>query len=149
MINLSDMSETDTHTPLSPREIKPSRSLGSSMPEEPDVIEEEDVFAPIREHLQPLYTSGELLGFAVCDEEGEVLGNETFLSHEGVHKAAQIFLSSCQQMAESERGVYRLTVEMDDVIVIYHCIEQGQGLFILSSDCSLDAAAKKIAELAG
>ena len=148
MINLSTMSETTTSPPSPPKQIKAPVSLGSTMPEDPVVAEPEDSFGAMREHLKPLYESGGLLGFAVCDDDGEVIHNESFLSHKGASKATQTFLSNCQQMAESGRSVYRLTVEMDDITVIYHCIEKGQGMFILSSDCALDEAADLIAQLA-
>lgn len=143
------ISETTGPRPISPQEIKPPPSDGAAEPEAAGTAGAEDAHADVREHLEPLSASGALLGFAVCDGDGAVLANETFLSHEGAEKAAQIFISSCRQMAESGRGVYRVTVEMDDVIVIYHCIAQGQGMFVLSSDCDLDTAAAKIAELAG
>jgi len=144
------MSDTISNTPAAPRSITPPQGISLSKPEEEPAPapEPKSNFDKIREHLQPLYDSAALLGFAVCDDDGEIVYNETFLSNEGAAKAAKLFLSNCQQMGESGRSVYRLTVEMDDIIVIYHCINDGQGLFILSSDCDLDASAEKIAELA-
>lgn len=142
------MSETNMETPDLPLEIKPLVSMENTTSEESVAVEKEDRFSAIRAHLQPLYESGDLLGFAVCDDDGEVINNETFLSQEAASKATKTFLSNCQQLAESGRSVYRLTLEMDDVIVIYHCIEEGQGMFILSSDCDLDTAADLIAKLA-
>ncbi|MBK1856265.1 hypothetical protein JO972_14945 [Verrucomicrobiaceae bacterium 5K15] len=150
------MSDTNTHTAVAPapKPMQPPISLKELTPDEPAAEEPAAAAEPdqkhlkIREHLQPLYDRSELLGFAVCDDEGEVLYNETFLSHEAASKTAKLFLSNCQQMHESGRNVYRMTVEMDDVIVIYHCLNEGQGLFILASDCELDAAAQRIAKLA-
>ena len=135
-------------TPKPAKKVKTPISMAELVPEEPVAVQEEDSFASVRGHLQPLYEDASLLVFAVCDDDGEVLRNESFLSDEGASKAVKTFLSNCQQMAESGRSVYRLTTEMDDITVIFHCIDKGQGMFILSSDCDLDTAADLIAELA-
>jgi len=142
------MSETTIPKPSPPKQIKAPVSLSAPVADEPLAAEPEDSFDAMREHLKPLYDSCSLLGFAVCDDDGEIMHNETFLSHEAASKGTKTFLSNCQQLAESGRSVYRLTVEMDDITVIFHCIEQGQGMFILSSECDLDAAADLIAQLA-
>lgn len=142
------MSDTIVETPKPAKKVKTPISMAELVPEEPVAVQEEDSFASVRGHLQPLYEDASLLGFAVCDDDGEVLRNESFLSDEGASKAVKTFLSNCQQMAESGRSVYRLTTEMDDITVIFHCIDKGQGMFILSSDCDLDTAADLIAELA-
>ncbi|WP_435893232.1 hypothetical protein [Oceaniferula spumae] len=143
------MSDTPPSTPAPPREIKPPRSISMSMTEEPIKVEEEDnTIDDIREHLQPLYKSGELLGFAICDGDGEIFQNDTFLSHEGLQKAITAFRESGAQLAESGRAVHRMSVEMDDIILVYHGVKAGEGLFVLSSDCQLDQASTLIAALA-
>ncbi len=142
------MNETTPEDLSSPKKIESPIASAESPAEESVAIQEEDICTLMRERLQPLYDSVSLLGFAVCDHDGQVLKNDSFLSHEGVSKAARTFLSNCEQMSASDRHVHRLTVEMNDVIVIFHRLQQGQGMFILSSDCDIDAAADLIAQVA-
>lgn len=95
----------------------------------------------IREQLKPLYQSGDLLGFSVCSDTGEVIHNETYFSDEVAWQATAPFVSSKRQLSQSGRETHRLTVVLDDAIIIYGQLEQGHAIFILSPDCDLDAAA--------
>ncbi len=112
--------------------------------------EEKEVVSPyegISKHIQPLYDSGDLLGFAICSEENEVLLNETFLNREGVSKATDYFIANYEEMEASERSVKRVIIEMDDIIIIHYRMKEGHGMFIFASDADIDVAGKLIAEL--
>lgn len=141
------MSETTTDTPPADQETEAS---ADSVPSKSDGFTDalRDSIEAMREHLKPLYESGDLLSFALTNDDGDVLYNESFLSKEGVHKAVATFVSNEKQLTGSGRRLLRMTVEMDDIIVIYRSVEQGQGLFILASDGSIDASVKLIDELA-
>jgi len=140
------MSKT-TDVPNSPKKMESPFSVSEEAEEDKETEEEVDPFEEVREHFKPLYESNDLIGFAICDLEGEVLINESFLSYEGVTKAVGTYLASNQQMVDSGRKVNRVTIEMDDIIVVYLPIEQGIGMFILPSDSNVDKAAKLIGEL--
>ncbi len=101
-----------------------------------------DVMDQIREMVKPLYDTGDLLGFSVCADDGGVVHNESFLSDEAAGNATQIFAGCAQQIADADRTVNRLTVELDDVTLVYGRLEQGHALFSLERGCDLDAAAK-------
>ena len=93
--------------------------------------EEKEVVSPyedISKHIQPLYDSGDLLGFAICSEENEVLLNETFLNREGVSKATDYFIANYEEMEASERSVKRVIIEMDDIIIIHYRMKEGLSL---------------------
>ncbi|MBT8045193.1 MAG: hypothetical protein KJO79_09605 [Verrucomicrobiae bacterium] len=95
----------------------------------------------IREMVQPLYDSGDLLGFAICGDAGEIVHNESFFSDEMAWQAVAPFVNVVRQMKKSGRDINRLTVELEDVTLIYGQLEQGHALFTLGRDCDLDAAA--------
>ncbi len=99
----------------------------------------------LRKKVQSLYDSGDLLGFSVCSDSGSILHNESFLSDEAAETATAPFISCSKLLAESDREVQRLTVELDDVILIYIHTDQGHALFTLGQDCDLDHAASIIA----
>lgn len=94
----------------------------------------------IKEMVQPLYDSGDLLGFSVFGDRGEALHNESFLCDETAWLATKPFIDIVQKMDRAHRSVNRLTVELDDVILIYRQINQGHTLFAVSKTCDLDSA---------
>ncbi|NWK55824.1 hypothetical protein HW115_09395 [Verrucomicrobiaceae bacterium N1E253] len=104
----------------------------------------------VRDTAQKLYESNSLLGFAITSLEGEMVHNESFFSDEAAGQVIATMVGCVEQLAASGRTVKRLSVEMDDVIVIYtHITDRDRhGMFILSRSCPLDAAADAIAELA-
>lgn len=95
----------------------------------------------IREMTQPLYDSGDLLGFSVCGDAGEIVHNESFFSDEVAWQATAPFVRVARQMEKADRTVNRLTVELDDVILIYGKLDHGHALFALERNCDLDRAA--------
>ncbi len=95
----------------------------------------------IREMVQPLYDSGDLLGFSVCGDKGDVVHNESFFSDELAWQATVPFVNVMRKMKKVERIVNRLTVELDDVTLIYGRLDEGHALFALRRDCDLDTAA--------
>ena len=95
----------------------------------------------IREMVKPLYDSSDLLGFSICAEAGEVVHNESFFSDEVAWQATEPFVSVMTQMAAAGRILHRLTVELDDVTLIYGRLQEGHALFTLKRDCDLDAVA--------
>ncbi|MCP5537406.1 MAG: hypothetical protein H7A51_14385 [Akkermansiaceae bacterium] len=95
----------------------------------------------IRARLQALYDSGDLLGFSICSDAGVVVHNESFFSDEAAWQATAPFVNVMRKMKKAGRDVHRLTVELDDVTLIYGCLEQGHALFTLNRQCDLDAAA--------
>ena len=104
----------------------------------------------VRDIAQQLYDSGALLGFAITSVEGDMVHNESFFSDEAAAQSLAMLTSCVQQLAGSGRAVSRLTVELDDVVVIYtHITDRDRrGMFILSRACNLDHAAETLAELA-
>ncbi len=94
----------------------------------------------IKEMLQPLYYSGDLLGFSVCDDTGKIVNNESFFSDEYAWHATLPFVEVMQKMTRAGRRVKRLTVELDDVTLIYRKLDEGHALFALRSACDLDTA---------
>ena len=99
----------------------------------------------IREKVQPLYESGDLLGFSICGNAGEVLHNESFFSDEVAWQATAPFVRVGRQMEKADRTVKRLTVELESVTLIYSQIEAGHALFTLDKGSDLDTAAKTLA----
>ena len=95
----------------------------------------------IREMVQPLYDAGDLLGFSICSDGGEVLHNESFFNDEVAWQATAPFVRVVRQMEKAERNVNRLTVELDDVILIYGKLDEGHALFMLGRRSDLDRAA--------
>lgn len=95
----------------------------------------------IRNTLQPLYDSGDLLGFSICGDAGEIVHNESFFSDEVAWQATAPFVRVMRQMENADRTVHRLTVELDDVTLIYGRLEQGHALFALARGGELDRAA--------
>ncbi len=51
------------------------------------------------------------------------------------------FVNVIRKMKKVDRVVNRLTVELDDVTLIYGRLAEGHALFALRSGCDLDAAA--------
>lgn len=96
----------------------------------------------LQELLKPLYQTGDLLGFSVCNEKGKVLHNESFLSDEYAWKATLPFVSVTDKLERAKRDVLRLTVELDKYILIYGQLDIGHALFTLSKDCDLDSVAE-------
>ena len=95
----------------------------------------------IKKMIQPLYDSGDLLGFSICGEEGELIHNESFFSDEGAWQATLPFVNVMLGLEKGNRSGIRLTVVLDDTTLIYKKLEQGHALFALRSACDLDAAA--------
>ena len=95
----------------------------------------------IKEMVKPLYESGDLLGFSVCGETGNLVHNESFLNDEHAWFATLPFIATLKQLEKATRTVGRFTVELDDVTLIYRKIEEGHALFTLKINCDLDAAA--------
>lgn len=95
----------------------------------------------IKELVQPLYETGDLLGFSVCGDAGVIIHNESFFSDEMAWLATAPFVNVIRQLGKAGRDVSRLTVELDEVTLIYGRLDQGHALFALSRDCDLDAAA--------
>ena len=126
---------------------KPSTSKDTLLSGDRFCPEESGSFSSIRKHLQPLYENDSLLGFAISDDVGELIYNETFLSEEAARTSCRTFLTNCKQLGKSGRRVHRLTMEMDDIVVIYCGIEEGYGLFILASECDIDLAVNLISKL--
>ena len=96
----------------------------------------------IREMVQPLYDVGDLLGFSICNDAGEILHNESFFNDEVAWQATAPFVRVIREMEKAERTVNRLTVELDDVVLIYGKLEEGHALFTLGRRCDLDRAAE-------
>lgn len=96
-----------------------------------------------------LYESGALLGFAITSIDGEVVHNESFFSDEAAGKAMATMAGCVEQLAVSERKVKRLTIELDDVVVIFiHITDRDRyGMFIFTRSCSWNEVAVKLAEL--
>jgi len=104
----------------------------------------------VRDTTDDLYKSDALLGFAISSEEGELIHNESFFSDEAAHQALTTFRGALDQLAVSGRVVNRLTVELEDVLVIYMSIndQNRRGMFIFKRSCDLDGAAKVLDALA-
>ena len=94
----------------------------------------------IREMVQPLYDSGDLLGFSVCGDTGKLVHNESFFSDELAWQATVPFVNVMRKIRKADRVVNRLTVELDDVTLIYGRLDEGHALFTLRRSCDLDAA---------
>lgn len=104
----------------------------------------------VRDVADQLYQGGALLGFSISSVEGEMVHNESFFSDEFAIQAMG-YLSDCvQQLMASGRQVERLTVEMDDVVVIFTPItdRDRRGMFIFSRECDLDSCAALLSQLA-
>lgn len=95
----------------------------------------------IKEMVKPLYDSGDLLGFSVCGDTGEVVHNESFFSDEFAWKATEPFVILKLKMQKARRTVTRLTIELDDVTLIYRKLDVGHALFTLRTACDLDTVA--------
>jgi len=104
----------------------------------------------VRDTAEQLYESGALLGFTISSVEGEMVHNESFFSDEAATQVILTMIECINQLTTSGRMVKRLTMELDDVIVIFTQITDRDrlGMFILSRSCSLDAAAEAISVLA-
>lgn len=104
----------------------------------------------VRDTAKELYDSGALLGFAITSAEGEMVHNESFFSDEAALQAIATLVGCVEQLGLSGRIVKRLTVEMDDVVVIYtHITDRDRhGMFLLSRSCDLDQSADALAGLA-
>ena len=104
----------------------------------------------VRDIAQQLYDSGALLGFSITSLEGDMVHNESFFSDEAAGQALAMLTGCVQQLAISGRTVNRLTLELDDVVVIYtHITDRDRhGMFILTRACNLDHTADLLAELA-
>lgn len=100
----------------------------------------ESAYDGMRGELRELYDSAELLGFAVFDENGEVLHNESLLSDEAAAAAVEPFVSCIHSLMGAERKVFRLSVELRDVVLVCQGVEGGCALFMLERDCDLDRA---------
>ncbi len=98
----------------------------------------------IKEKVQPLYESGDLLGFSVFGDTGKSVHNESFFSDEFAWQATLPFVSVMQKMKRAGRNVKRLTVELDDVTLIYRKLDEGHSLFTLRRACDLDTAAEML-----
>lgn len=98
----------------------------------------------ILEMVKPLYEKGDLLGFSVCDDDGKSIHNESFLCDERAYQATFPFIAAFNQLKRATRLVERITVELDDVILIYRKIEEGHALFSLRRNCDLDTAAEAL-----
>ena len=99
----------------------------------------------VRETLQPLYDSGDLLGFSICGNAGEIMHNESFFSDEVAWQSTAPFVRVERQMEKAGRNVKRLTVELDNVTLIYRQIDTGHALFTFDKGSDLDKAAEVIA----
>jgi hypothetical protein len=95
----------------------------------------------IKEMVKPLYDSGDLLGFSVCGDTGSMIYNESFFNDELAWRATVPFISVTLKLGRAGRIATRLTVELDDVTLIYKQFDQGHALFFLRSACDLDTAA--------
>jgi hypothetical protein len=104
----------------------------------------------VRDTAAKLYETGALLGFAITSIEGEMVHNESFFSDEAASQVVATLAGCVDQLMASGRSIERITVELDDVIVIFtHITDRDRhGLFILSRTCDLDQSAADIAELA-
>jgi len=104
----------------------------------------------VRDTAEKLYETGALLGFSIASIEGEMVHNESFFSDEAALQAIATLTGCVDQLIASGREIQRLTVELDDVIVIYtHITDRDRhGLFLLSKTCDLDQSAADIAALA-
>lgn len=104
----------------------------------------------VRDTAAKLYETRALLGFAITSIEGEMVYNESFFSDEAANQVMTTLVGCVNQLMESGRGVERITLELDDVIVIYTPItdRDRHGMFILAKTCDLDQSAADIAELA-
>ena len=58
----------------------------------------------IREMVQPLYDAGDLLGFSIYSDGGEVLHNESFFNDEVAWQATAPFVRVVRQMEKAERN---------------------------------------------
>lgn len=104
----------------------------------------------VRDTAAKLYEARALLGFAITNTAGELDHNESFFSDEAALQVMNTLSDCVDQLFSSGRGVQRLTVELDDVIIIYSPVtdRNRHGLFILTKTCDLDESAADIAELA-
>ena len=99
----------------------------------------------IREMVQPLYEAGDLLGFSICGDAGEIVHNESFFNDEVAWQATAPFVRVMRQMEKADRIVNRLTVVLDNVVLIYGKLEEGHALFALGPRSDLDRAAEVLA----
>lgn len=104
----------------------------------------------VRDTADKLYETRALLGFAIGSHEGEMIHNESFFSDDAATQVILTLKGCVDQLAVSGRIVKRLTMELDDVVVIYtHITDRDRrGIFILSRDSKLDPSADLISELA-
>ena len=98
----------------------------------------------IRELVQPLYDNGDLLGFSLYNDEGALEHNESFLSDEMAIKSAGLFIETRLKILKSARRLMRMTVELDDVILMYCRLDEGHVIFTFDADSDIDFAAKAI-----
>lgn len=92
--------------------------------------------------MQPLYDSGDLLGFAICAQSGGVLHNESIFSDEAVQQVIQPFIDCASGLSTSGRDVQRLTVDAAQMVLIYGMVGEHYGLFVLDPESDLDHAAE-------
>ena len=104
----------------------------------------------VRDTADQLYESDSLVGFVIASDSGDILHNESFFSDEAAQYAITSLISSVDQLALSDRHVKRLTIELDDLLIIFtHITDQDQrGMFLISKSCDLDQAAKTLEVLA-
>jgi len=103
----------------------------------------------VRDTATKLYEAQALLGFFIVSIEGEMLHNESFFSDEAALQVMTTLAGCINQLVASGREVLRLTVELDDVILICtHITDRDRyGLFILRRTCDLDNSAADIVAL--
>ena len=104
----------------------------------------------VKDTAEKLYEARALLGFSIVNNQCEMVHNESFFSDEAALQVITFLVECMDQLVASGRAVKRLTIELDDVIVICTPIrEQNRyGLFILTRTCDLDQSAADIAILA-
>ncbi|MGB0991858.1 MAG: hypothetical protein ACPG32_05255 [Akkermansiaceae bacterium] len=102
----------------------------------------------IRNHIQPLYDSADLLGFALSSDAGVVACNDTMLSDQTVQSILRPFLDCVNGLAQSERMIHRLTIEVKDMAVVGLTLDEGYALFLLDDECDLDASVETLSQLA-
>ncbi len=95
----------------------------------------------IVELVEPLYQNGDLLGFSVFNQEGKALHNESFFDDHRAWQATLPFVNVVRQLGKATRVVGRLTVELEEITLIYRNINEGHALFYFRVKCDLDAAA--------
>lgn len=101
-----------------------------------------------REKIQPLYDKNALLGFARFDADGNLLGNDTFFSDEAVCIAVSPFFECVEQLGASNRKVNRLTVELEELRVVYVPNNDGSNFYLLPLGDLLDDTIEALEKIA-